>query len=287
MTDLKTGYFNSFDGSAIYYEVHGQGKPLIFVYGIACLMNQWRHQTSYFSQNYQTILLDLRGHHKSPANEPLTIDALAEDLFSLIKHLGYEQASFWGHSFGVQIILRLFELHPEVIANVVFINGFASHPLKEMFGVSFMDQTYSIVKELYHQYPDKFRLMWKSLIDNPVGNFLLTVAGGFNFHVAPFEDIENYARGVANMNIDVFFKFFDEIIRYDGRPVIEKINVPTLIVSGEKDAVTPKQFQREMHEKIKGSDFFFVPYGTHCTHIDFPEYVNLKIEKFLKSKAHY
>jgi hypothetical protein len=39
-----------------------------------------------------------------------------------------------------------------------------------------------------------------------------------------------------------------------------------------------------MHLKVKGSDFFMVPYGSHCTQLDMPELVNLKIERFLRVK---
>jgi hypothetical protein len=51
-----SGYFESFDGTRIYYETRGQGKPLVFVYGIACLINHWHNQLNYFSHNYQTII---------------------------------------------------------------------------------------------------------------------------------------------------------------------------------------------------------------------------------------
>ena len=48
---VETGYFESFDGTKIYYETRGKGKPLVFVYGIGCLFNHWAHQVKYFSKN--------------------------------------------------------------------------------------------------------------------------------------------------------------------------------------------------------------------------------------------
>lgn len=68
---------------------------------------------------------------------------------------------------------------------------------------------------------------------------------------------------------------------FNGEPILPQITVPALIISGEKDAVTPLRFQYHFKETIPNSTFFLVPYGSHCTQLDFPDYVNLKIEKFL------
>jgi aminoacrylate hydrolase len=54
----KTGTFQSYDGTTIYYEERGTGRPIILCYGLACLMNHWTHQIRYFSQNYRVITFD-------------------------------------------------------------------------------------------------------------------------------------------------------------------------------------------------------------------------------------
>jgi pimeloyl-ACP methyl ester carboxylesterase len=83
------------------------------------------------------------------------------------------------------------------------------------------------------------------------------------------------------MDLDVFIKFFEQMMNYDATPVLERIKVPVLIISGTKDGVTPVSHQEKMHHKIKGSQFLRVPYGSHCTQLDLPDFVNLRIEKFL------
>ncbi len=62
---LITGYVESFDKTKIYYESRGTGEPIVFIYGIACLINHWHFQIEYFAKKYQVICFDLRGHHKS------------------------------------------------------------------------------------------------------------------------------------------------------------------------------------------------------------------------------
>lgn len=81
--EKESGVFESFDKTPIYYEVRGEGEPLILIYGIACLMNHWHFQMEHFSKNYKVISFDIRGHHKSqPLGNPqnLKISDLVEDI---------------------------------------------------------------------------------------------------------------------------------------------------------------------------------------------------------------
>lgn len=280
----QTGTYISFDGTPIYYEVRGHGKPVFLCYGIACLMNHWVHQIRYFSQNYQTIVFDYRGHHKTPApvdREQLSLDAICRDMKGLMDHLEIKKASFWGHSYGVMVLLRFFDMFPEAVSNLVFINGFATNPIKGMFGVDAGPAVFRLFKEGYKNFPTTFSTIWKAAITNPLAIPLSSLAGGFNLNLTHMRDIEVYARGVGSMDLDVFISLFDQMMKYDGSDVLSQINVPTLIISGSKDGVTPLAHQEKMHKKIKGSQFLRVPYGSHCTQLDLPDFVNLRIEKFL------
>jgi pimeloyl-ACP methyl ester carboxylesterase len=283
-TSKSTGTFESFDGTPIYYEVRGEGEPLVLVYGIACIINHWHHQIEYFSKHYKVISFDLRGHQKSNpvANmKNLTMDALAKDTLGLLKHLGIEKAHFAGHSFGAPLILKIYDLAPEVFRSMTFINGFAKNPIKGMFGLDVIEPFYHFIRTKYDQQPDLWNSLWKAAVDNPLAMYLAALAGGFNLRVTHFKDIEVYTRGVARLDLRVFLELFGELMSYDGEPVLEKIEVPALIISGEKDMVTPIRFQHHFKEMIKHSEFVLVPYGSHCTQLDFPDYTNLKIEKFL------
>jgi pimeloyl-ACP methyl ester carboxylesterase len=280
-----TGYFESFDGTSIYYEVRGEGRPLVLCYGLACVMNHWTRQTHYFSQNYQTILFDYRGHHRS--NTPndmqnLSLDALCKDIEYLLRHLNIEKASFWGHSLGAQLLLRYYELYPQTVSNMVFINGFATNPIKGMFGVESMPVVFELFKESYKAFPGALTSFWRTAILNPLAIPLSALAGGFNLSLTHLKDIEVYARGVASLDLNVFIKIFEDMMNFDGVPILSKIQVPVLIISGTKDSLTPVSHQKLMRAKIEGSEFLSVPYGSHCAQLDMPELVNLRAEKFLE-----
>lgn len=280
----RTGFYESFDGTKIYYEVRGEGRPIVLCYGIACLINHWIHQLRYFSGNYQTIVFDYRGHHQTAAPEDsknLSLEATCKDLQGLLDHLGIERASFWGHSYGVQVLLRFYDLFPEKVDDLVFINGFAKNPLKGMFGIDTIEPVFKFFKESHKMMPATFSSLWKTAVTNPLAIPISSLLGGFNMNLTNLKDIEVYARAVGAMDLNLFLELFDEMLNYDGSEVLDRIKVPTLIISGTKDGVTPRDHQEQMHRRIHGSQFVEVPYGSHCTQLDLPEYVNLRIEKFL------
>lgn len=287
-TPKETGHFESFDGTPIYYEVRGEGEPLVLVYGIACIINHWHHQIEYFSKKYKVITFDLRGHQKSnPVADMnrLTMDDLAKDVIGLMAHLKIEKAHFAGHSFGAPLILHLYSLKANLFKSLIFINGFARNPIKGMFGLDVVEPFFYFVKAQYKNQPDLWNTLWKMAVDNPMAMYLSALAGGFNLKVTHFKDIEVYTRGVARMNLEIFLTMFETLMEYNGEPVLETVDVPALIISGEKDMVTPLRFQYHFKEAIKHSEFVLVPYGSHCTQLDFPDYTNLKIEKFLQETS--
>ena len=284
MIKKQTGYFKSYDGTKIYYESRGEGRPIVLCYGIGCLINHWRYQIKNFSENYQVFTFDYRAHHKSerPMDyDQINIEALAKDLHSLMDHLQIQKASVWGHSFGTQVILRSYDLKPEYFESLVFINGFASDPIAGMFGNGAASRAFDLIKRGFDMAPETLSYLWKMAVTNPISMQASALLGGFNLNLTQLKDVEIYSRGVASMDLLSFLTLFEHMMTYDGRPVFEKIQVPTLIVSGKQDSVTPQSYQEEMHARIKGSKYLLVPYGSHCTQLDLPDFVNLRIEKFL------
>lgn len=279
----KVGTFKSFDGTPIYYEIRGEGEPIVFIYGIACLMNHWHYQVEHFSKTNQVILFDIRGHHKStPVTNinNLKLEHLTKDLDGLLKHLKIKKAHFAGHSFGGPYILKFYDAYPEYFSSIVLINTFARNPLKKIFGLEFVEPFFYFIKSQHEKSPDLWNNLWRTLIDNPLAFQLAALAGGFNIKLTQFKDIEVYGRGVARLELPIFFEMFEEVLQFDGTSILSKITCPTLIIAGEKDNITPTTFQREMHAAINHSELLMVPYGSHCSQLDFPEFINLKLQTF-------
>jgi pimeloyl-ACP methyl ester carboxylesterase len=285
----QTGFIKSFDGTKIYFESRGEGRPLVLCYGIGCLINHWRPQLKHFSENFQTIAFDYRAHHKSdiPSDRSkISIDALAQDCIAILDHFGLETASFWGHSFGTQVLLRAYDIHPNRFHNLIFVNGFARDPIASMFGNDVASRLFHLIKSGFDLAPETITYLWQAALNNSFSVHLSALLGGFNISLTQLRDIEIYLRGVAAIDLQSFLSLFENMMTYDGRPVFDRIEVPTLIIGGKKDTVTPFKYQEEMNLKIKRSQLLMVPYGSHCTHLDMPDFVNLRIEKFLSSLSY-
>jgi pimeloyl-ACP methyl ester carboxylesterase len=284
----KTGTFEGFDGTPIYYEVRGEGAPLVFAYGIVCTINHFHHQIRHFSKSYQTIYMDYRGHQKTPIPKDrshLSIDAIAQDFKSLLEHLGIKSATFVGHSMGVQILLRTYDRFPEMFDRLILINGFAKNPLSVNKGGELGVEALRLFGEAQKQLPETTNFIWKWLATNPLSLQITAMAGGFNLHLSKFKDLEIYGRGVASVDLDVFITLFNQMITYDATPVLERMTIPVLVIGGAQDTVTPPVNQEYLHEKTKGSELVIIPYGSHCTQLDLPDFVNTKIEKFLGTSS--
>jgi pimeloyl-ACP methyl ester carboxylesterase len=284
----EVGHFESFDGTSIYFERHGEGEPLVLIYGICCLINHWHFQVDYFSKSRQVIVFDIRGHHQSgmPRDKSnLSIHSVAKDVEALLNHLNLRQADLAGHSFGVPVLIEFAALFPERTKSLTFINGFAQNPIKGMFGLDVIEPIYNFIKNQYALAPKLWTEVWKVAVNNPLAMWITGIAGGFNLRLTQFKDIEIYTQGVAHMDLGVTLPFFEDLMRFEGNEMLKEIQSPTLIISGDHDAVTPFKFQEQMHALVRHSELLKVPYGSHCTQLDFPDYVNLKIDSHLKAQG--
>ncbi len=284
--EVTKGHFKSFDGTEIYYESRGSGEPIIFAYGIGCLINHWTHQIKYFSQNYQTIVFDYRAHHKSqiPENEDyLTMDCLAKDIVALADHLKLEKLHFCGHSFGVPVLINTYKHAPQLFKSLILLNGFITNPFTGMFGTDISQHLFNLLKSAQGSLPDTTNYIWEKILDNQISPIILSLAGGFNINLTEFKDIEAYTHGLASLELKPLITLFENMTEFDGTEISQNIDCPSLILGGTKDLVTPLKHQIKIHELIDGSEFSKIPYATHCSQLDLPELVNLKIEKFVEN----
>lgn len=280
----SSGYFESFDGTRIYYETRGSGQPLVFVYGIACLINHWHPQLSHFSESYQTIIMDFRGHHFSdiPKNKKnLSIDALAQDIVCLCEHLKIDKAVFLGHSFGNAVMLQTYLKKPELFAGAVYVSGFFSSPFAHLIPPEQTAEVFNYVKKLYNVAPSLLTMAWKFGVTNPLSVFLSALTGGFNIEKTSRKDIEIYAQGVANIDVRVFVTLFEELMSHSSFDDLPKFERPALVMAGERDSLTPLSMQQTITNCLPHGELFSMSEGSHCVQLDFPAEVNGKIKSFL------
>ncbi|MBK8496876.1 MAG: alpha/beta hydrolase [Chitinophagaceae bacterium] len=112
-------YFNN-NGTKIYYEIYGTGKPLLLIHGNGGSINSRADIIGEFAKKYKVIALDSRCHGKSgcPA-QYLTYQQMTEDVYRLLNHLQIDSALVWGHSDGGIIGLLLAIHNPEKIKKLL------------------------------------------------------------------------------------------------------------------------------------------------------------------------
>ncbi len=283
----KVGSFESFDKTKIHYEVLGEGSPLIFLPGVACPINHWHHQIEHFSKSYQAVSFYYRGHCLSgtPYNKDnLNIESLTKDLECLLQTLEIETACFLSHSFGGQIIIEAYRHFSEKFSSIVFLNSFVKNPIQDMFN-GLAHKLFSSAEHLYQLLPRTSSYIWRKMTDeNPLLCIIFGLAGGFNLNLTHFKDIEIYTKTLSTIELETLIRLLKSLMNYDGSHWLGEIQVPTLIIGGQKDLVTPTHHQTEMKRYIPESELTLIPYGSHCCQLDFPDFVNIRIEKFLNDK---
>ena len=99
-TALKTGYA-PVNGLNLYYEIHGTGQPLILLHGGVGATEMFGEILPSLSSTRRVIGVDLQAHGRTAdIDRPLTLEAMADDIAALIKHLGIEKADVMGYSLG-------------------------------------------------------------------------------------------------------------------------------------------------------------------------------------------
>ena len=122
----------SVNGKNIYYEVYGEGSPLIFLHGYSLSSKSWLPYVSDFDQEYEVYLIDLTGHGNSETfKEDLSIKGVAEDLNALLQYLQLEKMKAIGFSFGGDVLYQLALLEPTMIESMITIGAVGTWTVKE------------------------------------------------------------------------------------------------------------------------------------------------------------
>lgn len=115
------GGYKKINGMNMYYEIYGEGKPLLFLHGNGGSIKSARAKIEYFRKYYKVIAIDSRAHGKSvdPSTKTLTYTQMASDTRVLLDSLGIDSAFVSGQSDGGILGLLLAIHYPQKIARLV------------------------------------------------------------------------------------------------------------------------------------------------------------------------
>lgn len=111
------------DDIQMYYEIHGEGRPLVLICGLGNDISEWESTIRWLAQHYQVIAFDNRGAGRTDKpDQPYSIEMMAGDTYGLLRALDIDRATMLGVSMGGRIALALALAHPEQIDRLILVS---------------------------------------------------------------------------------------------------------------------------------------------------------------------
>ena len=247
-------------GIDIYYQVEGDGDPLLLIMGTAADHTTWSAQVEAYRDHYTVITYDARGTGMSthPTDRSdYSMRILADDASALLDHLGHDRAHVSGLSLGSATAQELALNHPERVATLQL---HCTWGRSDEWFVRMID---SMEFAIVHDDPDMY-----------IRTALLWVASPTFINDQP-EDVAAFERGFILENPNPpsregMLGHFHADKNHDALDRLSSIAVPTLITSGDVDWQVPTRYGLEVQERIPGSTLH-VFRGPHSSHIAFHE----------------
>jgi pimeloyl-ACP methyl ester carboxylesterase len=147
-------YLKVDDGTRIYYEVYGKGKPIVLLHGgLFGDISEYENLIPKLSEHFRVIAIETRGHAKSEiGHQPFTYELMAQDAYTVIKHLTTDSTIVIGFSDGAVTGMKLTLIHPEMVRKLIFAGGNISKEDYRPGVVNDLEKTTGETME--HDYPD-------------------------------------------------------------------------------------------------------------------------------------
>ncbi|MFC4558605.1 2-succinyl-6-hydroxy-2,4-cyclohexadiene-1-carboxylate synthase [Virgibacillus kekensis] len=111
-------YYKVKDAS-YWYEMFGEGEPLVFLHGFTGASSTWEGFVDCFSDDFTMIIIDLPGHGKTTAETPKTMESFCSDLADLLSHLNLDTVHLVGYSMGGRTALSFAVFNPKMVKSLI------------------------------------------------------------------------------------------------------------------------------------------------------------------------
>ena len=282
LPEIEERHVEGFDGTDIAYQVVGEGPALLLCNGLGGSWMAWSHQIAYLSDRYRLISWDYRGLYGSAAprdREALGVVESARDAEAVLDAEGVDRAAFVGWSMGVQVALEAFRRSAARVAALVLINGVSGHPFETLPAAGLVSPLMPPLVRTLGIYPELAEAVVRRAGDLPEVARWLKRAGLLSKGLDE-ELFEELVRSFSRLDMCSFLRTLELPGEHDATDMLGEIDVPTLVLAGERDLLTPPSAAERMAGRVPGAELTVVPGGTHYVAVEYPELVNLRLEKF-------
>jgi pimeloyl-ACP methyl ester carboxylesterase len=232
-----------------------KGPSLLFIHGAGGNAEIWEGQGVFFEDKHSVFRLDLPGHGGSGPRGEERISAYAEWVrLGVQKLFGEGPFVLIGHSMGGAIVLELALNPPDGLRGIVLVGSGAKLAVT--------------------------RAIFQMLRENPEAFFESIDQFAFS-SAAPTALRERFVRMTRSCPPPVIYNDFQACDHFDVRSRLPEIKLPTLVLCGEEDQLTPVKYSRYLHENITPSRLVLIPHAGHMVMAEQPDVLNRAIKAFL------
>ncbi len=252
-----------------YYEIEGNGIPLVLIAGLSCDSSHWDVIKEELASQFQIIRFDNRGVGRTTVpHETYTINDMAEDVIELLKYLNIDKAHILGHSMGGAVAQTIAYRKPQIINKLIISNSLVKMSTKSLVSMKHC-------ADMYYN-GASFKDTAPIIAPWVFSNEFLSQEGILNVLV----DLDmNYPYPQSALG---YSQQVEALATFDSRSWVQNINAPTLIIAGEEDILTPATCSQYMHDKIRNSKLIIQP-GAHVPMMEIPDIYLYEVINFLNA----
>lgn len=236
-----------------------QRPPLLLIHGAGGNQLSWPPQLRRL-QGWDVYALDLPGHGDSPGPNELTIGGYADRVLDWMRGTELPPAVLIGHSMGAAIVLTMALRSGTAAAGLVLIG---------VGGMLRVDPEIIRLSSTAASFPEA--------VDRVIG-------GSFGPSTPP-RLIELTRERIIEAGSGAFSLDFQACDHFDVRDRLSELELPTLVMCGEHDRMTPPKINQRLAESIRGAQWATIPRAGHMVMLEHPEAVAGRIEQFLLQRV--
>jgi pimeloyl-ACP methyl ester carboxylesterase len=259
------------NGQKLYYEIHGDGEPLVLIAGLGADATSWGLQIPAFQEHFRVIAFDNRdAGRSSQAAGSYTIANMAEDTVSLMDALGIQQAHVLGVSLGGMIAQELVLRYPEKVRRLLLASTMAQ---VAPYHVTIL-QPWKWIRQ--HD-PDNEVF--------PIEMIAWCMTREFAKNAEAVDQmIDQMQNPPFPQSPAAFGRQADAVRTFDALDRLGEVKAPTLALVADQDILVPHWYSRELVEAIPDAKLKILEGGGHAFLWEIPAEFNQAVIEFLRAQ---